>query len=463
MPDLRYKGPARHNLLTATGAINRLTAREITSEALTADCLARIKARDQAIGAWVYIDPDYAMGQARLRDRAPPKGALHGIPVGIKDILDTRDMPTGHGSSIYKGEQTPGDSACVAALRRAGAIILGKTTTTEFASPWPIGVKNPHDLTRTPGVSSSGSAAAVADFMVPLAIGTQTGGSVIRPATYCGVYGYKATIDGLDRGGIRHVRPSLDTLGLFARSLPDIGLMRRAITGLQTEMTKWPKERTPRFGLCRTHQWSQAKPETQAAIELAAAKLRAAGATVSEIELPDIFARALESFWYISMTEGARALESEFRDHLETMNPWLKDVAAKAPSITPQQYEAALALATECRAHLAQVFQGVDALLTPAAAGEPSQNLTGLEDQTFCPLWTLMHGPAITMPAFTGPAGMPMGLQLVGGLHADDRLIALSAWAADALEPIPIAVKSAAAPAVEAGEAEETGSEAAAE
>ncbi len=197
-----------------------------TAEARVAECLERIQAREPEIRAWAYVDPEHALAQARALDRMPPRGPLHGVPIGIKDVLDTHDMPTEYGSSVYKGFRPKEDSNIVAALRRAGAVILGKTRTTEFASPIPVGVRNPLDFTRTPGVSSSGSAAAVADGMVPIALGTQTGGSIIRPATYCGIYGYKASLDAMDRGGIRHLRPTLDTLGVLARSLDDIALVQ---------------------------------------------------------------------------------------------------------------------------------------------------------------------------------------------------------------------------------------------
>lgn len=438
MADLRHMGPTGLNLLSASDAAAKIAAGEITSEALVANCLARIRARDPDIGAWAFVDPDQAIERARLLDRSPRLGPLHGIPVGVKDVLDTRDMPTEYGSMIYKGNRPSADSACVAVLRRAGAVILGKTVTTEFASPWAVGVRNPHDLTRTPGVSSSGSAAAVADFMVPLALGTQTGGSIIRPATYCGIYGFKATLDGLDRGGIRHLRPTLDTLGLFARSIPDIALMRRAITGEEQGTAKWPEGTRPRLGLCRTNQWSLASPETQQAIGIAQERLRDAGAEIVEVDLPQVFERALDSFKAISLWEGASALEREMREHLARMDPWLRDNAGKRSSITREDYEAAKSNAAECRAQLASLFTGVSALITPATAGEASQKLTGLEDSTFCPLWTLMHGPCLTIPAFTGPNRMPMGFQVVGPVGGDERLIGVADWVTRAMAPLPI-------------------------
>ena len=442
MSDLRNAGPAGSNLLFATEASTRIASGELRAQDLVADCLARIRARDPRIGAWVSIDEAHALEQARTLDRelerAGPRSALHGIPVGIKDVLDTCDFPTAHGSSIYKGDRPARDSACVTALRRAGAVILGKTATTEFASPWPIGVRNPHDLTRTPGVSSSGSAAAVADFMVPLAIGTQTGGSIIRPATYFGIYGIKASLDGLDRGGIRHLRPSLDTLGLFARSLDDLALMRSAMTGTgnDTRAATAP----PRIGVCRTADWLRARKETKRAFGIAEVRLLDAGAELLAIELPRCFDAAMETFTVITAWEGALALERELRDHAATMNPWLREFAAKIATLDSARYEAAKHHAAECRAQLAPVFAQVDVLITPASAGEASQNLTGLEDQSFCPLWTMMHGPALTLPAFTGPHAMPMGLQVVGPVGSDARLIELAGWIDRALSPTPIEI-----------------------
>jgi Asp-tRNA(Asn)/Glu-tRNA(Gln) amidotransferase A subunit family amidase len=389
----------------------------VKSEEAVTRCLERIRQREPQIHAWAYLDPEHALAQARALDRVPRKGPLHGIPVGIKDVLDTHDMPTGHGCSVYKGSRPQKDSNCVARLRQAGAVILGKTATTEFASPIPIGVRNPLDFSRTPGVSSSGSAAAVADFMVPLALGTQTGGSVIRPAAYCGIYGYKASIDAMDRGGIRHVRPSLDSLGVFARSLDDLGLM----------VPFQPEPKRPRLGFCRTFEWHLAKPETRAAVMGAAEKLGA-----REIALPALFENALDSFRAIVLRESAVAYEGEFRDHLDSMNDWLKEVASKR--VSDREYSEALAHAAACRAYLADVFRDVDALITPATAGEASQKLTGLEDQTFCPLWTLMHGPCVTIPAFKGPNGMPMGLQVIGAIACDAKLLGVTHWIDSALK-----------------------------
>src|SRR5262245_36774202 len=231
MPDLRNAGPAGLNPLTAIEAAERLARGAATSVKLVEDCLARIAARDGALHAWTHVDREHALAQARARDAEPRRSPLHGVPVGVKDIFDTCDMPTAYGSSIHAGHRPAIDSVVVALMRRAGMVILGKCTTTEFASPVPVGVRNPHDLTRTPGVSSSGSAAAVTDFMVPLSIGSQTGGSTILPAAYCGIFGFKASLTRIDRGNIRQLRPTLDTIGLLGRSIADIACLHGVLNG----------------------------------------------------------------------------------------------------------------------------------------------------------------------------------------------------------------------------------------
>lgn len=428
MADLRDKGPAGLNTLTATEARSKLDAGEVVSEQLVRDCLDRIAARDPEIGAWAHVDPDDALKQARALDaerrKKGPRGPLHGIPVGIKDVLDTGDMPTEYGSSIYKGHQPEADSAIVAALRHAGAVILGKTTTTEFASPVPVGVKNPHDYGRSPGVSSSGSAASVADYMVPLALGTQTGGSVILPAAFCGVIGYKASLDGLDRTGILRLKPTLDTLGVFARDVGDIVRLREAITS--TTAASDPQDGAPRVGLCRTFNWDQAAPESVTALDSAVKALADEGVQVVEADWPDSFAGIEDSFRVISSVEGLRSMAAEHRDHAASLNHWIRAGAEAARGFSDRDYEQALAHAAACRADLAGVFNGVDVLITPSTEGEASDDLTGISNSAFNRVWTLMHGPCVTLPAFTGPNGLPVGVQLVGPPGGDDRLLSIA-------------------------------------
>ncbi len=427
MKDLRRQGPAGLNTLGAADAAARLAAGEITSEALVVDCLKRIAARDGELRAWAFVDPKLALDQARRRDAEAPRGPMHGVPVGIKDILDTVDMPTEYGSVIHRGHQPASETGCVAALRRAGAVIHGKTATTEFASPVPIGVRNPHDFGRSPGVSSSGSAAAVADFMVPVALGTQTGGSVILPAAFCGVFGFKGSLDAIDRSGIRHVRPSLDTLGFMTRTADDMAIVFGALT---TDAVAAMGEAAPRIGLCRTPWWDAAAPETVAAIETAERKLGSAGAEVVDVELPGVFDTVVETFGVISGVEGGGALEDELANHFETLNHWIKAGAEARKRWSDADYEAAQAHAGQCRAALGAMFDEVDVLLTPSTAGEATDDLVGVSDSSFNRIWTLMHGPCVTIPAFDGPNGMPVGIQVVGRPGMDARVIAIAGWIA---------------------------------
>ena len=426
MTDLKAKGPGGLALLTAAEAAARLAAGEITAEALVRDCLARIQARAPAVGAWAWIDANHALAQARARDGEPRKSALHGVPVGIKDIIDTADMPTGHGSPIYEGDRPGRDAACVAALRAAGMVILGKTVTTEFASPFPAGTRNPHDPGRTPGVSSSGSAAAVADFQVPCANGTQTGGSVIGPAASCGVYGYKASLDGLDRGGIRHCKPSIDTLGLFGRSVDDLVLLRAVSQGRDAPPAALSDP--PRIGLCRTPHWDTAEPCMRTAIESAAKLLAEAGAEVAEVALPETVIAVEPEFNVLNAWEGAQALAREAREHLETFNPWNRERVEFAATLTGQRYRQAKERLAAARAALAPAFEGGRVLLTPGLAGEAPVGLTGVRSSAFNRLWTQMYAPCVTLPLFEGPNAMPVGIQIVGIEGSDDATLAAAAW-----------------------------------
>lgn len=405
--------------LTAGEAAHRIVQGEITSEAIVSDCLDRIGAHDDTLGAWTYIDRDYALEQARILDAADtPVGPLHGVPVGVKDVLDTSDMPTEYGSEIYAGHQPSTDSHCVAALRAAGAVILGKTTTTQFASPLPVGVRNPHDTDRTPGVSSSGSAAAVADFMVPLANGTQTGGSVILPAAFCGVVGYKASLDGLDRTGIQALKKSLDTLGYFARSVEDIALVYSAVTG--NPVPADPAR--PRVGVCRTPMWDEAADYAQAALENSAATLSAAGYEVVDVDLPPELVSIEQPFRVISNYEGKAALADDFRDHMDKMNPWMRETGESG--WTSGEYAEALKTADAARAALARMYDDFPVLLTPSTAGEAPADLVSPTMSSFNRMWTLMHGPTVTLPVARGPNGMPVGVQLAARVGDDGVLIA---------------------------------------
>ena len=430
MTDLGKKGPMGLNALTASEAAAKLADGAITSEALVRDCLARIEAREGAVKAWAFLDPDLALAQARARDAEPRRGTLHGMPIGIKDIFDTTDMPTGHGFPPYQGKSWGVDSACVAAFRAAGMVILGKTVTTEFACPSPLQTTNPHDPVRTPGVSSSGSGAAVADFMVPLANGTQTGGSVIGPSANCGVYGYKASLDGLDRTGLRHCKKSIDTLGLMGRSVSDLILARAASVGSDPVAAA---SSAPRIALLRTPYWDQAEPCMQNAVEQSAAMLAEAGATVTELDLPPLFTEIEPHFAVVNGWEGCQVLAAEIRDHRAAFNAHNLERVQFVEGLSEADYVASGRALDAARAAMDDLFGNFDLFLTPSLTGEAPVGLTEVRTAVFARLWTQMYTPAVNLPLFEGPNGMPVCIQLVGRRDSDDTTLANAAWADAAL------------------------------
>lgn len=415
----------RPNELGVRAAAARIARGALTCEALVRSCLDRIAERDAAVGAWQHLDREAVLAHARAYDAADVRGPLHGIPVGIKDVYDTADMPTTYGSKIYRGHRPTADTKLVAALRQAGMIVLGKTVTTEFASGFPAGTRNPRDLARSPGVSSSGSAATVADDMVPLATGTQTGGSIIRPAAFCGVYGFKASLDGFDRAGYRHCKPTLDTLGLFARSVDDIATVHQAVTGAPSTEAIGA---APRIGLCRTPFRDDVTAPMMAALENSASRLAAAGARISELTLPETFRELPKTWDVVNAVESARALDREFRESAALMNPQLHGKLAAGRATPELAYRAALVHAETCRQALAGLFEGCDILLTPSAHGIATRLDEPALPPTFNAFWTLLHVPCVNIPDFSGPDGLPLGLQLVGPVGRDSRLLAIAGW-----------------------------------
>jgi Asp-tRNA(Asn)/Glu-tRNA(Gln) amidotransferase A subunit family amidase len=411
------------NRLDATDMARRLARREITAEALLRDCLAHIALREPVVQAFAYMDAEKALEQARALDRGAVRGALHGLPIGVKDIFDTHDMPTEYGSGVYRGHRPAADAACVALSRRAGGIILGKTVTTEFATFPPGKTRNPHDPAHTPGGSSSGSAAGVADFMFPLAFGTQTAGSIIRPAAYCGAVGYKPSYNVLPRGGVKLGSDNLDTVGVLARSVQDAALFVSALTRREDLLLAPPALSSLRVGLCRTFEWSKAEPATVAAMEQAARALAVAGAKVSHIELPRPFAGMLDAQRAVMSYEGAQNRSDEVTRSAAKMDPKLVEQCERGFLVPAADYVAALALARECRARLADAFGECDVLLAPSAQGEaPELAYTG--DPVMNQVWTLLHAPCVHLPFARGPKGLPVGLQAVGRLHDDARTLA---------------------------------------
>lgn len=418
--------------LSASGAAAHLASGKLRSEDLVRACLDRIETRESEVAAWQYIDPDAAIRQARARDEwydgRGAAGVLHGVPVAFKDVIDTADMTTTYGSPIYEHHRPVLDAACVALARQAGAVVMGKTVSTEFAARVPGPTFNPHDPDRTPGGSSSGSAAAVADRMVPLAIGTQTAGSTIRPASYCGIYAYKPSFGLLSFAGVRHLAETFDTLGLFARSLDDLELFRTALLRLPEHLPTEMPPQPPRIAFCRTPVWHHADAATQAHVERAAEELRAVGARIEEVSLPPEFADPETLLWSIVHFEMARNLTDEYERHRDGLSDWIKERIEAAYEVPLAQYLARLSEVEHLQALGRELLTGFDAVLTPAAPGEAPLGLADTGPPTFQVIWHMLQMPALTLPAFTGPHGMPVGLQLVGQVREDDRLFSVARW-----------------------------------
>jgi amidase len=415
------------NKLSCTDIAQGIAAGKFTAEAVVRDCLDRIAARELTIQAWATIDPDYALRQARELDRGPRRGALHGVPIGVKDIIDTGDLPTEMGSEIYKGHRSAGDAACVAVVRAAGAVILGKTVTAEFAGMFPGPTTNPHNPAHTPGGSSSGSAAAVADHMVPAAFGTQTGGSVLRPAAYCGVVGYKPTFNLINRAGIKFAAETLDTIGLITRTVDDAELVTAVVIG--KEPAGQTMDSPPRLGLCRTPLWDTAQPETKQAVEDAASRLSAAGASVREVALPEEFSRLFHaSRETINNYERSKSMAADWANHGERISKVLGDRIKLGMATRHEDYIAALRLAEDCRAKIEHAFDGLDAMISPCVKGEAPKGLNPTGDPAFQQFWTVLYGPSMSLPTHRGPSGLPVGLQVVARRYDDDRLFACARW-----------------------------------
>ena len=417
------------NKLTAAEAGRRIARGQLTSEALVAACLERITARERDVRAWAFLDAELALRQARRLDREAPRSPLHGVPFGIKDVIDTADMPTEYNSPIYRGYQPKWDAACVALLRQAGCVILGKTVTTEFANNHPSHTRNPHRLAHTPGGSSSGSAAAVADHMVPLALGTQTGGSTLRPAAYCGAVGCKPSFNTINRAGLKFVAESLDTIGVLARTAEDAALSLQILSGRASPDFAQPRTGIPRIGVCRTPRWQDADAPTRAAIESVASRLATAGARVDDFELPEATERLFDEHGKIMGYESARALAWEYLNHPDQISTTLRPRLAEGWQLPRNAYDAARALARDCRRRLADSMRDYDILLTPSAPGEAPDNLNTTGSSIFNRVWTLFGVPCVTLPCGTGPRGLPLGVQLVGRFDGDVELLAWAHWA----------------------------------
>ena len=416
------------NELTATQIVREIDAGRLTSEAVVRACLDRIAEREADVGAWAHVATEQAIAAARAFDRAGRGGPLGGVPFGVKDIIDTADLPTEWGTPIHRGWRAGRDAACVALSRKAGGILLGKAVTTEFANLHAGKTRNPRDLTRTPGGSSSGSAAAVADLMVPLAIGTQTTGSTVRPSSFCGIFGYRPTYGEHRLHGVMEASGSLDTLGICARSIEDVALYRDVLLGIPPEPVA-ASATPPRIGFCRTHVWGQVHPATQKLVEVAVERLARQGARVTEVELPPEFEGVTEAHRWISSFEFVRTMTYEIENHWDRISDTLRSGRiADGLNCSFERYVKMLTLAEHSRTAMALVWEEHDILLSAAAIGEAPVGWDAFVGADLYKMWTVLHVPALTLPLFEGPNGMPVGLQLFAGRRRDRHLFAQALW-----------------------------------
>lgn len=415
--------------LTATQAARQIAAGGLTPAALMESCIDRMAEREPDLRAMAAFDP----GHARRDAAACVPGPLHGLPFGVKDVLDTAEYPSEYGSPIWRGHRPRADAACVAWARAAGGVVAGKTVTTEFATRLPGPTANPHGRSRTPGGSSSGSAAGVAAGYFAFAFATQTAGSIIRPAAFCGVVGFKPSFGTLPRQGMKVMSESLDTIGVIARSVADCALFVAALSRRDLGDPDAKPARAPRIGVCRSPLWDKAGPETQALLERAAATLAQAGASVVARELPDDFNSLVAAHPIVMNAESAVSLGWEMINHRDQLSPGLREAMELGLSHSPETLDAARAVFARCQDAFPAAMGDVDILLTPAAPGEAPDGLGWTGDPAFNFIWTALHVPCVTVPAGAGPNGMPLGLQIVARRGEDRAALAWAQWVASAL------------------------------
>jgi len=415
-------------MLSALDLARRIEAGALTPRAVVEMCAEAIAARESEIGAFTALDIEGARRTADSLASMP----LRGLPVGMKDIFDTADFPTAYGSSIYAGHRPKTDAAMVMAVRRAGGVIIGKTVSTEFASLQPAGTRNPHNPAHTPGGSSSGSAAAIAAGMVPISFGSQTGGSVIRPAAYCGVAGYKPSFRLLPTVGMKTFSWSLDTVGVFGAGVEDVAFAAAAATGRDLRIDGATLN-APSIALVRTHLWSEATPDMQAAVERAARAAEAAGARVTELVLPEIFEDAIRCHGIVQDHEAFRALAYEYDRHRDRLGPILAEQLGKAAAITTDQYDEARRATRRTRQTFADLMAKTDVILTPSAPDAAPHGLGATGKPTFNRLWTLLGPPCVNVPGLADNGGLPLGVQIVGRFARDKIALAAARFLEQAL------------------------------
>jgi len=423
-------GMTEPNRLSARDAAAAIAKGDLTPYALVEACLARIAERESHVSAWTILDKEFVSRELTRIEGIPDekRGAIYGLPVAIKDIYDTADLPTAYGSPIYQGHRPAWDAACVARARAAGAVILGKTVTTEFAY-WTAGkTRNPLDLNRTPGGSSSGSAAAVADFMVPLATGSQTVASTVRPAAYCGITGFKPGFGLISMTGVKTLAESLDTAGILGRSVGDVALLAGTMAGRAAWIDAAPCPEPPSLRMARTPDWNMVADEGLAAVETAAHQLEACGAALSDEAAPELFRTLSMTQNTVLAYEAARDLASEWHHQRAQLSEQIAELIADGLSISTTTYDEALAHRALCATNIEDLFGGADFLLAPATTGEapPLENGTG--DPVMSRAWTLLGLPILTIPYGEGPNGLPLGLQIAAPPGRDTELLAAGLW-----------------------------------
>jgi len=429
--------------LTASDAVRLMKEGALKSEALTRACLDRVESLESTIGAWTYIDPDYALEQARAADTRRSSGAsvgaLNGLPVGVKDIFDTRDMPTECGTPLMSARQPNRDARAVTALREAGAVVMGKTVTTELAMYAPGKTTNPHNPAHTPGGSSSGSAAAVASHMVPLAIGSQTNGSVIRPASFCGVVGFKPSFGAISRGGVLALSRPLDTVGVFGRSVEDVALAAEPLLGFDerdpdthfrarqplTVVAAEEPPLAPNFAFVKSPVWDSADDDTR---EGYSELVEALGERCDEVTLPEPFEHAVRWHRTVMCADLAKSLARLYDEGRDGLSDVLCEMIEEGQRCLAVDYNRAIDMMDVLYAGLEQIFDRYDAIVTPAARGEAPSSLDSTGDPIFCSLWTYVGLPAMSLPLLEGGSGLPIGVQLVGERNGDPRLLRTARW-----------------------------------
>ena len=422
--------------ISAVNALEMMGKGELTSEEYVSAFLEHIKARESEVGAWTFLDPELALKQARhadkrRKDKTP--GILNGLPIGIKDIIDTKDMPTENGSLIHKGRRPSEDAHLVKLLRDAGAVIMGKCVTTEFALSAPGKTKNPKDLECTPGGSSSGSAAAVSDYMIPLAIGSQTGGSVLRPASFTGVLGLKPTFGTISRSGMSPISERLDHPGIYANSTDDIKLVASVILSYDkkdldmesnyTFRTESKLKRSPKFAFVKGPVWNSGEEDMKKAIKQ---YVNDTHLDVTSIELGDDFTEAAKCHEIIMNGSISKSLANYYETNKPKLHPFTTARIEAGISVSAKNYIYAIEKAKKMKQALSEVFEKFDAIITPAAPGQAPRDLMNTGNAIFNGYWTMLGVPAISLPLLKGKDDLPIGVQIITSWNKEAELLDIS-------------------------------------